>query len=143
MGAIVSDRRDRGDANALGLVLIAPVAVALALMILWIGRKVDTDAQVQAASSAAAQAAARQRNPAAASAAAQSTAAAMLTDAKACSTGPAVVIDTSQFHAGGEVTVVVTCSPQHSDLLISGAGSATFVATSTASIDTYRSVGLP
>ena len=49
--------------NALGLVLIAPVAVALAMLILWIGRKVDTDAQVQAASSAAAQAAARQRSP--------------------------------------------------------------------------------
>jgi Flp pilus assembly protein TadG len=139
----MNDHHDRGDANALGLVLIAPVAIALALMILWIGRKVDTDAQVQAASSAAAQAAARQRNPATAAAAAKATAAAMLTDAKACSNGSAISIDTSQFHAGGEVTVVVTCSPQHSDLLGLGASSAPFVATSTASIDIYRAAGLP
>ena len=137
------DRRDRGEANALGLVLIAPVALALAMLILWIGRKVDTDAQVQAASSAAAQAAARQRNPAAAVAAAKTTAAAMLNDAKACSPGAAVLVDTSSFRAGGEVTVVVTCSPQRSDLLLRGVASATFTASSTASIDTYRSVGLP
>ena len=67
----MTTRRDRGEANALGLVLIAPVAVGLAMLILWTGRKVDTDAQVQAASSAAAQSAARQRNPASAVAAAQ------------------------------------------------------------------------
>ena len=67
----MSRRRDCGEANALGLVLIAPVAIALAIMILWIGRKVDADAQMQAASSAAAQAAARQRNPTAADLAAR------------------------------------------------------------------------
>ena len=134
---------DRGDANALGLVLIAPVAVALAILILWIGREVDTDAQVQAASSAAAQAAARERNPASAAAVARSTAVAMLTDVKACSGGPAVSIDASDFGAGGQITVVVSCSPRRSDLALSGAPAATFSATSTASIDPYRSVGLP
>jgi hypothetical protein len=135
--------RDRGDANALGLVLIAPVAVALAILILWIGREVDTDAQVQAASSAAAQAAARERNPASAVAVARSTAEAMLTDVKACSTGPAVSIDASDFRAGGHITVVVSCSPRRSDLALSGAAAETFTATSTASVDTYRSAGLP
>ena len=136
-------RPDCGEANALGLILIAPVVVALAILILWIGRQVDTDAQVQAASSAAAQAAARQRTPAAAGAAAQTTALAMLTDATACAGGPSVLIDTSDFRAGGVVTVVVSCSPQRSDLVVSGAHSATFTATATAPIDTYRSVGLP
>lgn len=134
---------DRGEANALGLILIAPCAVALAILVLWIGRQVDTDAQLQAASSAASQAAARQRNPAAAVVAAQSAATAMLTDVSACPGGPIVSVDASQFHAGGEVTVVVTCSPQRSDLLLSDPGSATFAASSTASIDTYRSPGLP
>lgn len=134
---------DRGEANALGLVLIAPVAIALAFLILWTGRKVDTDAQVQAASSAAAQAAARQRSPVAAVGAAQSTAALMLTDVQACSGGPAISIDASQFHAGGEVTVVVACSPQRSDLLLANPGKATFTASSTAPIDLYRSVALP
>ena len=136
-------RCDRGEANALGLVLIAPVAVALAILILWTGRKVDTDAQVQAASSAAAQSAARQRNPAAAVAAAQSTAVAMLTDVKACAGGPVVSIDAANFRPGGDVTVVVTCTPQRNDLVLSGAASATFAASSTAAIDTYRATGLP
>lgn len=139
-------RRDRGEANALGLVLVAPVAIALAIMILWIGRKVDTDAQVQAASSAAAQAAARQRTPAAAIVAAQTTARAMLTDSTACPGGPLVEFDPRvdvNFRAGGTVTVVVTCSPQRSDLVLAGPASARFVGRSTASIDSYRSVALP
>ena len=134
---------DLGEANALGLVLIAPVAIALAVLVLWIGRQVDADAQVQAASSAAAQAAAHQRSPAAAIAAAQSTAALMLADVKECAGGPAISIDASQFRAGGAVTVVVACSPQRGDLRLSDPRSATFVATSTASVDAYRSMGLP
>ncbi len=139
----MSGGNDRGEANALGLVLMAPVAIALAVLVLWIGRRVDTDAQVQAASSAAAQSAARQRTPAAAVAAAQSMAVLMLTDVKACAGGPAVSIDASQFRAGGAVTVVVACSPERSDLGLSDPQSATFVATSTASVDAYRSLGLP
>ena len=143
MGGAVRTVSDRGEANALGLVLIAPVAIALAVLILWIGRRVDADAQVQAASSAAAQSAARQRTPAAAIAAAQSTAALMLTDVKECSGGPAISIDASQFRAGGAVTVVVACSPQRDDLGLSDPRAATFVATSTATVDAYRSAGLP
>jgi hypothetical protein len=135
--------RDRGEANALGLVLIAPVAVALAILVLWTGRKVDTDAQVQAASSAAAQSAARQRDPTSAVAAAQATAVAMLTDVKACAGGPTISIQAADFRPGGEVTVVVTCSPLRSDLLLTGPAPATFAASSTAAIDTYRSGALP
>lgn len=135
--------RDRGEANALGLVLIAPLAISLAILILWIGRKVDADAQVQAASSAAAQAAARQRNPVAAVDAARSTAALMLTDLTACSGAPAVSIDVSQFVPGGEVTVTVACAPQRADLLLASPGFVTISASSTASIDTYRAADLP
>jgi hypothetical protein len=143
MGTAVSAGGDQGEANALGLVLIAPVAIALAVLVLWIGRKVDVDAEVQAASSAAAQSAASQRTPAAAIAAAQSTAALMLSDVQECSDGPAISIDASQFHPGGAVTVVVACSPRRSDLQLSRPEAATFIASSTASIDAYRSVGLP
>ena len=143
MAAAMRRNADRGEANALGLVLIAPVAIALALLILWLGRKVDADARVQAASSAAAQAAARQRTPLFALGAAQAAAAAMLADAKECFGGPTVSIDMSNFRAGGDVTVVVACSPQRSDLLLGGAHPATFTATATASIDSYRAEGLP
>jgi len=139
----VTTRRDRGEANALGLVLITPVALALAALVLWVGRKVDTDAQVQAASAAAAQAAALQRTPAAAHQAALAAATAMLTDGKACPGGPTITIDTANFHAGGDVTVAVSCSPLRSDLALAGARPVTFSASSTASIDSYRSGGLP
>ena len=139
----MSRRRDRGEANALGLVLIAPAAVALAVLILWIGREVDTDAQVQAASAAAAQAAVLQRTPAAAGSAARSTAEVMLTDVKACAGGPSVSIDTNDFRPGGVVTVVVSCSPERSDLSLVGPKSVRFVATATATIDVHRAVGLP
>jgi Flp pilus assembly protein TadG len=135
--------RDRGEANALGLVVIAPAAMALAVLILWIGRKVDADAQVQAASSAAAQAAVLQRTPSAADRAARATAAAMLTDVKACAGGPSVSIDTRELRPGGEVTVVISCSPQRSDLSLVGPRSVRFVATATATIDLHRSAGLP
>ena len=134
---------DRGEANALGLVLIAPVALALAILILWTGREVDTDAQVQAASAAAAQAAVLQRTPAAAASAARSTAMAMLGDAKACSGGPVVSIDTSEFHPGGEVTVTISCAPQRSDLSLVSPPPASFAAAATATIDVHRAAGLP
>lgn len=139
----MTTRRDRGEANALGLVLITPVALALAALVLWVGRKVDTDAQVQAASAAAAQAAALQRTPAAAHQAALAAATAMLTDGKACPGGPRITIDTANFHAGGDVTVVVSCSPLRSDLALAGARPVTFRASSTASIDSFRAGGLP
>ena len=145
MGRTVSRgrSRDHGEANALGLVLIAPVALAVGVLVLWLGRKVDTDAQVQAASAAAAQAAALQRTPVAAFSAAQAAATEMLTDATACSAGPLISIDMSSFHAGGHVTVTVSCSPQRSDLTLAGARPVTFSATSTASIDSFRAGALP
>ena len=143
MGVAVSDSSDRGEANALGLVLIAPLAIALAIVVLWTGRKVDTDAQVQAASSAAAQSAAHQRDASAAVRAAQATADAMLVDVVACAGGPSVSIAAANFRPGGDVTVAVSCSPARADLALSGAPSTTFRASSTASIDVYRSAGLP
>lgn len=139
----MSGPQDRGEANALGLVLIAPAAIALAVLILWIGREVDTAAQVQAASAAAAQAAVLQRTPAAAATAARSTAAAMLGDAKACAGGPVVSIDATDFRPGGEVTVAIRCSPQRSDLSLVGPPAVTLAATATATIDGYRAAGLP
>lgn len=126
----------------MGLVLIAPVAIALAVVVLWTGRKVDADAQVQAASSAAAQAAAHQRDVHSAVAAAQDTANAMLVDVSACAGGPVVSINGTDFRPGGKVTVVVSCSPARTDLALAGPGAATFTASSSATIDAYRAAGL-
>ena len=134
--------RDRGEANALGLVLIAPMALALAMLVLWVGRKVDSDARVQAASAAAAQAAALQRSPAMAVQAARRTASLMLADTTSCS-GAAVSVDVSQFHAGGTVTVAVECSPMTADLALAQPSPERFTARSTAAVDPYRAGALP
>ena len=143
MGAGMRRDRDHGEANTLGLVLIAPVAIGLAILILWIGRQVDTNAQVKAASSEAAQAAARQRDPVAAEAAARATAAAMLVDATACPLPVKVDVNIEDWRPGGKVSVTVSCIPQSSDLALVDPGQAKFSATSSASIDSYRSAGLP
>lgn len=76
--------RDRGAADALGLILIAPAVIGLALLVISLGRAVDARAQVRTAAEAAAQAAALERNAPDASAAADRVARAMLVDADAC-----------------------------------------------------------
>ncbi len=86
--------RDRGSADALGLALLAPAAIGLAVVIVFLGRGVDSRATVQSAAEAAAQAAAQERSPAAAVAAAQQVGAAMLVDRASCSS-PQVFVDTS------------------------------------------------
>lgn len=135
--------RDRGGAEVLGLVLIFPVMLALAALVLWLGRQVDTNAQVQSASSAAALAAAHQRTPGEAVAAAQRTADAMLTDATACAGGAKVAIDAREWAPGGSVSVTVTCSPRTDDLAVSALPHRTFTSTSKASIDPNRAAALP
>lgn len=76
--------RDRGAADALGLVLIAPAVMGLALLIIALGRGVDAKAEVRSAAESAAQAAALERNPESADAAAQRAADAILGDSTNC-----------------------------------------------------------
>ena len=76
--------RDRGAADALGLVLIAPAVLGLALLVVSLGRGVDARAQVRSAAESAAQAAALERSPHAAGTAAQRAADAMLARSSHC-----------------------------------------------------------
>lgn len=135
--------RDRGSADVLGLVLIFPAALGLAMLVLWLGRQVDTSAQVQAASDAAAQAAARQRDAGQAVTAASTIVNTMLTDVEACSNGPSVTVDTSQWRSGGTVTVTVSCTPATADLRLGGATTRVITGSSTATLDAYRAGALP
>ncbi len=104
-------RRDDGTSDALGLAFLAPAALGLALVILFLSRQVDSRAAAQSAAEAAAQAAAQERTPAAAVAAARSVAGAMLVDETTCPT-PVVEVDLSSFAADIEplVRVTVTCT---------------------------------
>lgn len=132
---------DRGNGEVLGLVLLFPVMIGLAMLVVWLGRKVDAGAQVRAASEAAAQAAARQRTPAAGVRAAQQTVAGMLSSGT-CAGVAGVSINTAGWRPGGQVQVTVTCTPRRADLAPLQAAPRTLRATATATIDQYRaSVG--
>ena len=103
------DVRDLGSSDALGLALIAPAAIALALVIVLLGRGVDSRATVQSAAESAAQAAAQERTIVDARNAAVKVGAAMLVDPTSCA-DPRVVVDTSDFRPGGQVAVTVSCT---------------------------------
>lgn len=131
-----------GASDALGLALIAPAAIGLALVILFLSRQVDSRATAQSAAEAAAQAAAQERSPAAAVAAARSVTDAMLIDDTTCS-NPTVRVDVSAFAAPVEpfVSVEVSCSTSRAGLEPIGApapAAQTYVAFAT--IDPLRGV---
>lgn len=131
-------RGDRGSADALGLALIAPAAIGLAVVIIFLGRGVDSRATVQSAAESAAQAAAQERSPAAAISAAQEVGAAMLVDSSSCS-APNVAVDVSAFRPGGQVAVTVSCTVSSSGLeLINPPATRPNSATAFAAIDPLR-----
>jgi Flp pilus assembly protein TadG len=131
-------QRDRGSADALGLALLAPAAIGLAVVIVFLGRGVDSRATVQGAAEAAAQAAAQERSPVAAVAAAHEVGAAMLVDHSSCSS-PQVFVDTSAFGPGGQVAVTVSCTVSSDGLeLIDPPSSGPTTATAFAAIDPLR-----
>lgn len=132
--------RDRGAADALALVLLAPVAIGLALLVVALGRQVDARAQVRIAAESAAQAAALERTPGAARAAADRVVSAMLVDHDTCS-GAATAVDLSAFAPGGSVAVTVTCTVSDRGIEVVGAGTPTHAVTATATVDPLRAMG--
>jgi len=132
---------DRGAADALGLALLAPAAIALAVVIVFLGRGIDGRATVQMAAEAAAQAGAQERTPAAAEAAARLIGSRLLVDAASCA-APKVDVDTSQFRPGGRLAVTVSCTVSTDGLeLINPPRGRSSSATAFATIDTFRGVG--
>jgi hypothetical protein len=106
--------RDRGAADALGLVLIAPAILGLALLVIALGRGVDARAQVRSAAESAAQAAALERNSFDADVAARRAAESMLATSSNC-TEPTVVTEYPPIPAPasginvGIVRVTISC----------------------------------
>lgn len=127
-----------GSSDALGLALLAPAAIGLAVVIVFLGRGVDGRATTQMAAEAAAQAAVRERTPAAADQAARAVGALVLVDHDSCAS-PTVSVDTSGFVPGGQVAVTVTCgvSTRGLDLIAPPSGRSSS-ATAYATIDPYR-----
>ena len=135
--------RDHGAADVLGLVLILPAIIGFAILLLFIGRQVDTAAQLQLATDAAARSAAQERTLASGLAAARAVAEGALGDARACPGGPVVVVDAGAWDPGDQVTVTVTCEPRRDDLDLISPPPRRVSATSSAVIDEYRARALP
>jgi Flp pilus assembly protein TadG len=129
--------RDRGAADALALVLIAPAVIGLALLVVMLGRSVDGRAQAQSAAEAAAQAAALERSPGAARGAAQRVAMAMLVEHDSCA-NPVVRVDTGAFRPGGEVRVSVECHAAARGIEAVQRSTRSFVAQAVAHVDQFR-----
>ena len=132
--------RDRGSVEVIGLVLLAPAALGLALLVVFIARQVDARAQVQSAAESAAQAAALQTTPAGAHAAAAGVATAMLLDPDTCA-APRTELDLSDFVPGGEVAATVTCTVSTRGVELLASPARYVSATAWATVDPYRSMG--
>lgn len=130
-------RADHGSSDALGLALIAPAALGMAIVILFLGRGVDSRATVQIAAESGAQAAAQERTTAGAITAGRAAAQAMLVDEQTC-TNPSVAVDISAFQPGGEVAVTVACSVSTAGLELIRPQAHTLTATAFATIDPLR-----
>lgn len=135
--------RDRGAADALGLVLIAPAVIGLALLVVSLGRSVESRSSTQAVAEAAAQAAALERSPGAARDAAARVVETMLElDVDTCASRQ-VDVDTSEFRAGGSVAVTVTCSASDRGVEIVQDGPRVYSVRATARIDPFRATEGP
>ena len=140
--------RDRGAADALGLVLIAPAVIGLAVLVVALGRGVDARAQVRSAAEASAQAAALERDAGSASIAANEIARAMLTDSDACpDPSISVLYPRPGAHVQGIslglVEVTIRCSVSDRGIELVHPGSREHVVTAVASIDFFRGSGAP
>ena len=135
--------RDRGAAEALGLVLIAPAMIGLAVLVIALGRGVDARAQIRSAAAAAAQAGALERTAADADRAAKAVVAAMLIDHDACiepdvSTTVSGAPDPDAAVPYGEVRVTIRCTVSGRGLELGLRGDVDEPFTATARVDYFR-----
>jgi len=121
-----------GSADAIGIVLIAPVMVGVGLLLTSVGDRVDAVSVSRSAAWAGAQAAVRERSPELAGPAARSAVSTSLAGARSGSTcgQPSIDVDLSQFGPGGRVAVTVDCD--------GSAGSRHTASTAIATVDRFR-----
>lgn len=133
---------DRGSSDALGMALIAPAAIAMAIAVLYVGRGVESRATAQSAAEAAAQAAAQQESLDDAQAAAQRVGDAMLIDTTTSCASPSVSarVNGGSFEGGATIAVTVTCRRASDDLALIAPEESKATYTAFAVIDPFRAV---
>lgn len=123
------------------LVIVAPVLLLVVVLMVALGRVDSAQGDVESAARAAVQVAAVQADPADAQTQATQAATTTLAGAGLTCTTPQIAVDTTDFVAGGSVSVTVTCVTSLADVSVPGMpGAKTLTATATAPIDPYRTV---
>lgn len=129
---------DAGNA-VIGMVIVVPVIMVMALLVVGLGRTVSVQQSVTGAARSAARAASLASDGVQAAAIALGAAKAALAGRCAEAT---VTPDVSTFVAGGSVTVDIECIVPLEDLAIAGLpGHATLSASATAPVEAFRRIG--
>lgn len=134
-------RRGRSERGAAGLELaiVAPLMIALVLMIVGFGRMSLAKAEVNSAANEAARAASLERAPGAAAGVGEQAARRTLSDRGMSCAELSVNVDTSSYAAGGSITASVTCVTRLSDVAMIGMpGSKTYRSSATVPIEQFR-----
>lgn len=132
-------RRNERGASGLELAIIAPVAIALVLMVIGFGRMALAKQEVTSAAHEAARSASLERGAGAASGTGEQAARRTLADRGLSCARLSVNVDTSRYEAGGSVTASVTCVARLSDLGMGFMpGSKTYRSTATVPIEQFR-----
>ncbi|MFD0635385.1 TadE family protein [Catenulispora yoronensis] len=133
-------RRERGSAS-LELILVTPLFIIFLLMVVAVGRLVDTKIQVDQAVHAAARAASLSMTPGGADDAAQTAAAQALSGAGITCSPMSVNTAVTGTAAGGTARVTLSCTVALGDMSGLGVfpGHKTITSSFSSVIDTYRS----
>jgi Flp pilus assembly protein TadG len=120
---------------------VAPVLLLIIVLMVALGRIDSAQGDVESAARAGVQAAVIQADAAEAQTEATSAAISTLTGAGLTCPSPQISTDTSNFVAGGTVSVRVTCVTSLADVSIPGVpGSKTMTATATAPLDVFHTI---
>ena len=123
------------------LVIVAPVLLLVVLLMVAFGRIDSAQGDVESAARAGVQAAVIQADAGDAEAQAAAAVQRTLHNAGLTCPSPQITTDTSNFTAGGSVSVSVTCVTSMADVSVPGVpGSKTLSAASVAKIDPFRAV---
>ncbi len=131
--------RDERGAVSTELAVLAPLFIGFMLLVVFSGRVAQAEGDVAHAAHEAARAASLAGSPMSAVQSAQEAAAANIAIGSVACHHLDVSVDTTNFGAGGQVVVTVSCEATFSDVtMLAVPGGRTFAATAVEVVDTYR-----
>ena len=139
---MTSTIRSQRGAVSTELAVLTPLLIGFMLLVVFAGRTAQAEGDVAHAAQEAARAASLVGSAGAAVEAGEETAAANIATGGVACRHLEVSVDTTEFGAGGQVVVTVSCEATFADIaMLAVPGSRTFAATAIEVIDTYRAEG--